>query len=723
MQFALEQASTLRRIRQMKHTMTPRLPPLHNRTLTGNVLDASLGLMSTPQVPHPQPPHLPHRPTHVNRDIATTISVPVPMEATTAAEDSASRDQRPEPEEGQRSVMEGAPGSYDNKEIAQSTTKSSDVQGSPEELSKTYGNVRLLNDPVPLRLSGSDESLPPVISPNNIMTSVSAAGALPPAILMKDDVGTNAEQFSTIVASPSLQLPGSTTTTTVKSHSLPISSHPIPVSDHPLPVDTSIEDSPFESTPLPLSTVSNVLGESSPQPQRHLNSTFTKSSPTTSVGKSADLHQQATLTDACQQDEARTRTEHSYAMLEPQNSDGRQPPQSEEESSTQVNEDQTSRGIPPQAVPSQEQQIVVEAGTIIQEGIVMANEEQNLNTEEHVNATGDSNQVNGDNLLVIDKRLDGYVDHSTMIVEGEESRMNIDNLVPDPEGAMEILHEPTDLLPTIIEDQVLEVAMIEPKSDVPMPVEYTVVTQQDEPPPPTPPQQETKPVEEDVPIQNPDADMVLEDGNESGESITIGCEVTASTMELTDVTEFSGGSSATTTTERPRAPDLAVAEDISCETVIITTSAMNSLSTGYSTPSGEESDGTLSSVEEKQRRRGEGERERGREGGRGKERVGEGGGGEMGRVAIAVDGGREGKNSAIVANHNDGTESDEMFEDILKQIESAPYELRISNIVLAQLSRAVSKSPPNTGKKRKRRSASKKWTRTKSRKSNTPRKN
>ena len=254
--------------------------------------------------------------------------------------------------------------------------------------------------------------------------------------------------------------------------------------------------------------------------------------------------------------------------------------------------------------------------------------------------------------------------------------------------------------------------MIEPKSDVPMPVEYTVVTQQDEPPPPSPPQQEEKSTEDDVPIQNPDADMVLEDGNESGESITIGCEVTASTMELTDVTDFSGGSSTATTIERPRVPDVALAEDISCETVIITTSAMNSLSAGYNTPSGEESDGTISSVEEKQRRRGEGERERGEEEG----------GGETERVMIADGGERQEKNSEIVANHEDGTESDEIFEDILKQIESAPYELRISNIVLAQLSRAVSKSPPNTGKKRKRRSASKKWTRTKSRKSNTPRK-
>lgn len=657
------------------------------------------------------------------------------METTIIPEDSASRDLKSaEPVEGQRSVMEGVSGSHGNKEITKSTTKTSDVQGSPEELTKTYGNVRLSTNSVPLRFSRSGgESLAPVITPNNsIITSVSAAGALPPAILMKDDVGVNTEQTSAIIASnPSLQqLPSSSTTAimttaAVNSHSLPITSHPVPVpvsNQPPLPVDMSIEGSAFESTPLPLPSVGGVQGEASPQPQRDLNTTFVKSSPTISVGESAGshVHQQATLTSTCQQgDEARTRTEHSYAMVEPQStcSDNRQPaPQSGEvSSSSQVNEDQTSRGIPPQAVPSHDQQIFGETGTVIQqEGTLMPNEEENPN-----NIVG---EVNGDNSHL------PVLDRSTTAVEGNEtSRMSIENLVPDPGGAMEVLHDPIDLLPTIIEDQVLEVAMIEPKSDVPMPVEYTVVTQQDEPPPPSPPQQEPKPIEEDVPIQNPDADMVLEDCNESGESITIGCEVTASTMELTDVTEFSGGSSTTTTAERPRgAPDMAVAEDISCETVIITTSAMNSLSTGYSTPSGEESDGTMSSVEEKQRRGGERGREVG--GGRGKERVGvgEGGGGEemMGRVAMAVDGGmgREGKNSEIVANHEDGTESDEMFEDILKQIESAPYELRISNIVLAQLSRAVSKSPPLSGKKRKRRSASKKWTRTKSRKSNTPRK-
>ena len=739
----LEQASALRRIRQMKQTMTPRLPPLHNRTLTGNILDASLGLMNaTPQLPHPQRPQPPRLPMNVCRDIATPISsVPVSMEMTTTPEDSTSRDPKSaEPVEGQRSVMEGASDSHGNKEIAKSTPETSDVQGSPEELTKTYGNVRLSTNSVPLRFSRSGgESLAPVITPNNsIITSVSAAEALPPAILMKDDVGTNTEQTSTISAlNPSpQQLPSpstaaiTTTAATKNSHPpLPIASHPLPapVSDHPsLPVDMSIEGSAFESSPLPLSSssVGGVQGEVSPQPQRDLNTTFVKSSPTVNVGESAGshVHQQATLTNVSQQgDEARTRTEHSYAMVEPQNScsdDVRQPapPQSGgEESSSQVNEDQMSRDIPPQAVPSHAQQIFGETGTVIQEETLMPNEEEHPN-----NVVG---EVNGHFLVL---------DHSTMAMEGDEtSRMSIENLVPDPGGAMEVLHDPVDLLPTIIEDQVLEVAVIEPKSDVPMPVEYTVVTQQDEPPPLSPPQQDPKPIEEDVPIQNPDADMVLEDCNESGESITIGCEVTASTMELTDVTEFSGGSSTVTTTERPRgAPDMAVAEDISCETVIITTSAMNSLSTGYSTPSGEESDGTISSVEEKQRR--EGERERGREGGggRGKERVGMGeggGGGEemMERMVMAVDGGvgREGKNSGIVVNHEDGTESDEMFEDILKQIESAPYELRISNIVLAQLSRAVSKSPPLSGKKRKRRSASKKWTRTKSRKSNTPRKN
>lgn len=706
MEFALEQASTLRRIRQMKPTMTPRFPPLHNRTLTGNILDASLGLMNTPQLPHPP---------HINRDIATTVpttaTIPVPME-TTVAGNSASRDQKPEPEEGQRSIVEGTPGGSDNKEFTQSTATNLSTQSSPEEQSKTYGNVRLSTDPVPLRLSSSDESLPSVISPNIIMTSVSAAGALPPAILMKDDVGMNAEQFST-TASPSLQLPSVITTITVNNHSLPISSHP-------LPIDMSTEDSPFEATSLPLSTVSNILGETSPLPQRDLNTTYVKGSPTTSVEEIADLHQEATLTSTCQHDETRTRTEHSYAMVEPHNSgssDERPPPQSEEESS-RVNENQTSRGAPPQAVPNQEEQILGEAGTM-QEGILLATSEQSLNAKEQIYVTGGNtdSQENGDSSqsLVVEERLDSYMDQSSVVmdlVKGDDSRMSIDNLVPVPEGAMGILHEPVDLLPTVIEDQVLEVAVIEPKSDIPMPVEYTVVTQQDEPPSPSPPQQEEKSAEEDVPIQNPDADMVLEDGNESGESITIGCEVTASTIELTDVTDFSGENNTTTTMERPRVPDVAIAEDISCETVIITTSAMNSLSTGYNTPSGEESDGTISSVEEKQRKRGERERERGVEGD----------GRETERAVIAADKERQGKNSEIVANHDDGTESDEMFEDILKQIESAPYELRISNIVLAQLSRAVSKSPPNSGKKRKRRSASKKWTRTKSRKSNTSRK-
>ena len=369
------------------------------------------------------------------------------METTTVTEDSTSRDQKPEPEGDQRSTVEGPSGGSDNKEIIQSTTKSSGVQDSPEEQSKTYGNVRLSTDPVPLRLSSSDESLPPVISPNNIMTSVSAAGALPPAILMKDDVGTNAERFS-IISSPSLQLSNAATTITVNNHSLPISSHL-------LPMDMSVvEDSPFEATPLPLSTISNVLDESSPLPQRDLNATYVKSSPTTSVGEIADSCQEATRTTTCQQDETRTRNEHSYAMVEPHNgssSDERPPPQNKE--SSQVNEDQTSRGIPPQAVPNQEQHIISEAGTM-QEGILLANEEQNLNTKEQIYVTGGSSQEGGDDSqsLVVEERLDGYVDQSSVImdlVKGGDSRMSFDNPVPVPEGTMEVLHEPVDLLPTL----------------------------------------------------------------------------------------------------------------------------------------------------------------------------------------------------------------------------------------------------------------------------------
>ena len=699
MEYALKQASTMRRIRQMKRTMTPRLPPLHNRTLTGNILDASLGVMNTPEPPHPQQPrplHVNQEPPHpcppyVNQVITTTASVP--METTTSAEEHASRDQQSGPEIGQRSVVEGACG-HDKE-----STKSLNVQDSTEdkeEPSKTYANVRLSTDSIPLRLSSSDETLPPVINTNIVRgdnIGVNAAGVLPPEILMKDDVGTNIEQFSAI-GSPSLQLPSATT----------VDSHSLSVSGHPLPVDMSIEDSPFEATPLPLSpTVGNVLGEGSASPQRDLNSTYTKSSSTTST---REIHQQAMHTAAYQQDEVRTRNEHSYAMVEPANGD--RPLQREEEGEksslvsnmNQVNEDQTSRGTPSlQAVPSHEQVVIGEAGT--RQSIFIANEERNLKE------SGENSQP-----LVVEEKLDGYVDHSSTImdlVEAGDSRMSIVNLVPAPEEAMEVLHEPMTLLPTVIEDQVLEVAVIEPKSDIPMPVEYTVVTQQDEPPPPSPPQKEEKPAEEDVPIQNPDAEMVLEDGNESGESITIGCEVTTSTMELTDVTDFSGGSSTVATTER-QSSDFAVAEDISCETVIITTSAMNSSSAGYSTPS-EDSDGTMNSVEEKRNMgMGQGGRERGE------------GGGERERGATTEDREREKKISEIIANHDDGTESDVAFEDILKQIESAPYELRISNIVLAQLSRAASKSPPNLGKKRKRRSAVKKWTRTKSRKSNTPRK-
>ena len=73
---------------------------------------------------------------------------------------------------------------------------------------------------------------------------------------------------------------------------------------------------------------------------------------------------------------------------------------------------------------------------------------------------------------------------------------------------------------------------------------------------------------------------------------------------------------------------------------------MNSSSAGYSTPS-EDSDGTMNSVEEKRNMgMGQGGRERGE------------GGGERERGATTEDREREKKISEIIANHDDGTESD-----------------------------------------------------------------
>ncbi len=41
----LAQAEAVAEIKKMKHTMTPRVPQLHNRTLSGNILDQSLGIL------------------------------------------------------------------------------------------------------------------------------------------------------------------------------------------------------------------------------------------------------------------------------------------------------------------------------------------------------------------------------------------------------------------------------------------------------------------------------------------------------------------------------------------------------------------------------------------------------------------------------------------------------------------------------------------------------
>ena len=947
MDFVLEQASVMKRVRQMKLSLTSRLPPIHDRTLSGNILETSLSIMNTPHRPRPQLPHPLHtnhtivsypapvamemtpveenashnnesqlgkgqrsdidgmprlpgdtcsttsrpalttmetttaneenasqdeetqpkesqksivekvlHPSHANRDAtsATSNPAPVAVETTTADKKNASYAQKSQPEEGQRSMMETAP-----NDIAASTSKSSNVQASAAE-SKTYGNVKLSSEPVPLHLSRSDEKLPPPLICQDVSArNVGPANALLPVILTTDDLGTNAEQLlqtstapllspsaatataamsmedvgtnakqlSVIASSPAKTLTGNKTG--VDSLSPSFGSHPLPVKistdsqlkSTPLALSTvlsesspplaniSIDNSPAplslstvlsESSPLPLNmsssrTPSTVPGEGSPQSHTDLNATYTKSSPAITGQEDAEFpHQEATFTAVYQQDDERTRTEHSYAM--PLDDNQRPPPskksfleddqplecERELTLANQVNEDhQTSRGVLIQVVPHQEQ--VMEEANVRQESLIAyerqapspkqlilvnedqtnrdvsvaaspsqeqvvlgraettrdvltANEGQNLNTKENVLATdGESqeirhNQESGYNSqsMVIEERLDGSVyqstamrlddslDQSSVMMDLAESRMSIDNHAPGPEECMEVLHEPMDLLPTIVDDHLLEVTVIGSKSDVPMPVECTVVTQQDEPPsPPSPPQPKESPFEDDVPIQNPDADMVLEDDSESMRSMMVGCEVTTSTMELTDVVDIGRGNGTTTTMER-KVSEFAQAEDISCETVIITTSAMNCHSGGYNTPS-EDSDEMLSSAEEKQKV------ERGRE--RGGESEGERGGDsgvESERLVATVEDGMKVRKRSKDTNNDNGRESDVVFEDILKQIESAPYELRIGNIVLAQVcSQAAAKSPPRSNKKRKRRSARKKWTRLKTR-SITPRK-
>ena len=48
---AISQATSLSEIHTMKHDMTPRLPPIQDRTLSGNILDASLGVFRLPEQP------------------------------------------------------------------------------------------------------------------------------------------------------------------------------------------------------------------------------------------------------------------------------------------------------------------------------------------------------------------------------------------------------------------------------------------------------------------------------------------------------------------------------------------------------------------------------------------------------------------------------------------------------------------------------------------------
>lgn len=51
LQSAISQAGTLSEIQAMKHDMTPRLPPIQDRTLSGNILDASLGVFHLREQP------------------------------------------------------------------------------------------------------------------------------------------------------------------------------------------------------------------------------------------------------------------------------------------------------------------------------------------------------------------------------------------------------------------------------------------------------------------------------------------------------------------------------------------------------------------------------------------------------------------------------------------------------------------------------------------------
>ena len=603
MEDAIEQASALRRIKQMKQIMTPRLPPLHNRTLSGNILDATLGVLHTPD---PQGDR-----------------VSSPME-TSVAELNVNQTHQPEVE--QRLVV-----AHDSeKETSQSGDFNVQEANEGDE-SKTYANVRLSADSIPLQLS-----------------SDSAVGE----VTMIVDTNQEGEDEANVKHSPAPLQQSSASRESLSADTNQEDGR-----------EMNAEDSPSDSDPqLHLSTA-DVIGELSPLAEEDQSWTSMKDSPIVDVTQEGGDTEGAPTLTVNQEDEASS--EGTTALL----------------STNQAKEDR--------AGADDTSNVYMDHETRIEDPPVVSTihgNEENLNMEDlPVVTTHQEGEVHSNDEYppaMVEGNQESGTDHPPLVED--KSVMNRADMF-DSGGAVESTYEPIDLLQSGIEDQVLELAVIEPKSDVPMPVEYTVVTQQEITDEPTTEEEAPPP-----PPQIPDYDrtnVVIEDGNESGESITIGCEVTTSTMELTDVTELSSGNMAATT-ER-QMPDLTLAQDISCETVIITTSAMNSSRTSFSasvgTPS--DSDATTNSLEENHHVRGV----------------------DVGAVG-------ERKSGDMITANDDGTDSDVVFEDILKQIESAPYELRISPIVLAQLSMTATKTP-DPKKKRKRRSMAKKWTRTKARKS------
>ena len=593
----MTQVTSLRNIRQMKRTMTPRFPPLHNRTLTGNILDTTLGLFNTPDLHH--------------------VSA-APLDTTSIAPELHEID-----ELEQRLVLSS---SCERDAIVKTASFNQE-----EEL-KTYGNVRLSTESVPLQLAIVGQAPQPDVATNQRQHSSVASNDL--------DITVDSDEDLTVTANRET---------------------------------TNVERNSPTKSPQQLTSFAAV-DHSSPSPQKkNRRLTFVKRSPIlgTSLVISTDASGGSGVAKTGQESEDRTLAEHSYAMICTSEDERDKDMVATREDVQHVATNHASMV----SCSGDESETVVGlgGGAEGQEAPLIVNQiECSIVKEEHYAVPNSLCHE------AIELSQPATIDASHDSTEGKGQNEPAVHVIEE-------VREHLDVVESDVEGQILEVAVMEPESDVPIPVEYTEVTQQEDHI-----AEELHAKDEETPPP-PDTDfdktcVVNEDRNETGEAMMIGCEVTTSTMELTDVTEMSGGGSVTTSERLPP-------EDISCETVIITTSAMNSSRPeGYTTPS-EDSDGTTNSIEERKTR-------------------------EYGVGAAAT----VGKKSDMITANDDGTDSDAVFEDILKQIESAPYELRISNIVLAQLSRAASKSPPTVKRKRKRRSLAKKWTRPKARKSNTPRK-